>query len=344
MVAGMMGVVAKYESDHKSENIAKAARHRAYAGKPMGGPRMFGFEIDGETIRWSEAVEIANGIALVLKGGSVGSQVTSLNERGITTARGNQWRVTDWTRVLMRPRIAGIRTYHGEEIGRVEGESIVSEADYRAALAILKDPSRRTTPGPTPKWLGSLIYTCDPCGNGLTCTGQTKRVNLVYRCRGKGGGHAVRDAVSLDVFVTARVLNRLSKPDAAKLLRKSSGEDVGALLAEKSALGSQLDGFGIELANGMSARVVAVATAEIERKLEALDARIAAAATVDPLAVIVGADDVYERWAGLHLDVRKSILRELIAVEVRQVWRGSREGGPPDPMAGLTLKWTRGGE
>lgn len=341
MVAGIVGVVAKFESQHKAENVSKAAKKRAYEGKPVGGPRAFGFEKDEETPRWSEAVEIANGTALVLKGGSVGSQVTSLNERGILTSKGNQWRVSDWTRVLLRPRNAGIRTYKGEEIGRTEGETIVSEPDYRAVCAILKDPSRRTSPGNTPKWLGSLLYTCDPCGKGLTCSGQTKRDNEVYRCRAKGGGHAVRDAVSLDLFITDMVLERLSRPDAALLLRKGSGEDVGALLAEKAALGAQLDGFGVELANGMNARVVAVAVAAVERKLTALDVRIAAAADVDPLGAIVGANDVRERWDGLHLDLRKSIVRELLAVEVRQVWRGSREGGPADPMTGLTLTWKR---
>lgn len=339
--AGMLGVHGKYESEHKAENVAKAAKRRAFNGEAMGGPRAFGFEPDEKTIRWSEAVEIANGVALVLKGGSIGSQVTSLNERGILTSKGNQWRVSDWTRVLLRPRNAGIRTYKGEEIGKTEGETIVSEPDYRAVCAILKDPSRRTSPGNTPKWLGSLLYTCDPCGKGLTCSGQTKRDNEVYRCRAKGGGHAVRDAVSLDLFITDMVLERLSRPDAALLLRKGSGEDVGALLAEKAALGAQLDGFGVELANGMNARVVAVAVAAVEQKISALDMRIAAASSTDPLGAIVGAADVTARWDGLHLDLRKSIVRELLAVEVRQVWRGSRAGGPADPMAGLTLTWKR---
>jgi hypothetical protein len=242
----------------------------------------------------------------------------------------------------MRPRIGGIRTYRGEEIGRVDGETIVSEGDYRAAHAILADPSRRTSPGPTPKWLGSLVYTCELCGKGLTCAGQTKRANLVYRCRGKGGGHAIRDAVSLDAFITTRVLKRLSKPDAASLLRAGSGEDVAVLLGEKSSLNNQLDALGVEIANGLSVKVVAAASAAIEQKIMALDARVAAAATTDPLAAIVGAPDVAERWESLHLDMRKAILREMLAVKVSQVWRGSRAGGPDDPMAGLTLAWKRG--
>jgi len=344
MVAGMIGVAAKFESEHKAENVAKAKRKNATEGKFNGGPRAFGFEADNETVRWSEAIEVANGVALILKGGSVGSQVTSLNERGITTPRGGKWQVTDWKRVLIRPRNAGIKTYKGEEVGRVpEGtETIVSEPDHRAVCAILNDPARRTTPGPTPKWLGSLIYQCDPCDSPMICTKQGRRANLLYRCRARGVGHGLRDAVSLDAFITAQVLDRLSRPDAASLLRKGSGEDVGVLLAEKAALGAQLDGFGVQLANGLSARVVAVASAEIERKLEALDVRIAAAATVDPLAAIIGADDVYERWTSLHLDVRKSILRELISLRVAQVYHGTRAGGPEDPMSGLTLTWKRG--
>lgn len=343
MVAGLMGVVAKFESEHKAENIAKAAKARAYAGKKMGGPRAFGFEDDEQTPRWSEAVEIANGVALVLKGGSVGSQVASLNRRKVTTTRGREWTVTDWTRVLVRPRNAGIRTYHGEEIGRVDGETIISEAEHRAVAAILGDPSRRTTPGSAPKWLGSLIYVCDLCGDGMTHTGQTRRTNPVYRCRKRGGpGHAARDAESLDQFITLILVKRLSRPDAVTLLRKPSGEDPTKLLAEKARLRAQLDALGSAIAQGLNPMTAAKATQEIDLKIAALDARLAAAVEADPLAAVVGAENVPERWGESGLDVRRSVLRELLDVRVRQVYQGTAVGGPQDPLTGLTLAWKRG--
>lgn len=346
MVAGLIGVVAKYESEHKAENIAKAAKARAYAGKKMGGPRCFGYEDDEETPRWSEAIEIANGVRLVLKGGTVSSQVTSLNRRKVTTTRGHEWTLTDWTRCLTRPRHAGIKTYHSEEIGRVaEGvETIISEAEHRAVVAILGDPSRRTNgAGTQPKWLGSLIYTCDLCGDGMTRAKQTRRDNPVYRCRKRGGpGHAARDADSMDAFITMIIVKRLARPDAVKLLRKASGEDPTKLLGEKAVLMDRKSSIAMALANGMDGATAGLASAEVDRQITALDVRLAAAVETDPLAAIVGAESVPERWEELGLDVRRNVLRELLDVKVRQVYQGTAPGGPDDPLCGLELTWKRG--
>ena len=344
--ARLAGVIARRESEHRAERVSAAVKQRVHAGKYAGGPRPFGFETGAGPLRPDEAAEIADGVHTVLGGGSLRSKVESLNARGILTTTGKTWDIGTWRQVLTRPRNAGIQTYKGVEIGPAPWEAIVDEADFRTLVALLADPSRRSSPGNTPKWFGSLLYGCgaDGCADGHLVHGKrSKCPNPIYRCRSRTGRHAVRDAESLDEFVVSLLLERLSRPDAVELLETRVGEDLGALLAEKAALEAQLDALGMAVAEeGLNPRTAAVATRSIEVKISAVDQRISAAAFVDPLAAIVGAEDVAARWDELHLDQHRAILRELLEVTVHPVRFGSRAGGPDDPREGLTLHWRRG--
>jgi hypothetical protein len=40
----------------------------------------------------------------------------------------------------------------------------------QALITLFSDPARKTSPGNTPKWLGSLIYRCGDCNDGTTTT------------------------------------------------------------------------------------------------------------------------------------------------------------------------------
>jgi hypothetical protein len=67
----------------------------------------------------------------------------------------------------------------------------VPEEKFRAVVAILSDPGRRTNVGAQPKWLGSLMYLCgrEGCGTGMTVTQSGGRSYPSYRCpTGHGGG------------------------------------------------------------------------------------------------------------------------------------------------------------
>ena len=176
----------------------------------------------------------------------------------------------------------------------------------------------------------------------MTVTGQKHADRPIYRCQKRGAGHGARDQQSIDEFISLILVKRLSRPDAVNLLRKGSGEDPVRLLAEKAQLRQQLESLGTAIAQGLNPVTAIKATQEIDAKIAALDVRLAAAVEVDPLASLVGAPDVPARWQELGLDVRRAVLRELLDVRVRQVYKGTGEGGPRDPMCGLTLTWRRG--
>ena len=49
--------------------------------------------------------------------------------------------------------------YRGEIVTRNAYEPILPEDVRQALITLFGDPARKTSPGNTPKWLGSLIYT-----------------------------------------------------------------------------------------------------------------------------------------------------------------------------------------
>lgn len=104
--------------------------------------------------------------------------------------------------------------------------------DVREALITLSgDPARKTSPGNTPKWLGSLIYRCGKCQDGTTMTvRRNKSGTPVYRCR--KAGHCSWPAERVDKYVENVIVARLSRGDVAGLIPHEAEVDVAALRDE----------------------------------------------------------------------------------------------------------------
>ncbi|MGH3699071.1 MAG: recombinase family protein, partial [Pseudonocardiaceae bacterium] len=73
MLARTLGTLARYESEHRGERVAAAALQRARAGRRSGGPRPFGYEDDGVTVREPEAAAVRTAVESVLAGASLRS-------------------------------------------------------------------------------------------------------------------------------------------------------------------------------------------------------------------------------------------------------------------------------
>jgi len=333
MVARQLGAVARYESEHKSERIRRKHLQNAQSGKSNGGGRKFGFAPDGVTVDPVEAAEIVRAGETILAGGSLRGAARDLNERGITTSRGRPWGTSEVRAMLLRPRNAGLVVYQGSVIGNGPWDPIIPERQWRALVATLKDPARRTSPGVQPRWLGSCLYHC-VCGGVMVIAtiGAPGKVKApTYRCRdhsGEGDLHSARLASALDEFIGRVVIERLSREDAVDLLGPSdAGVDVVALSAERSTLVNRQDEaaqlFALGRVTGMQ---LASVTAALSAEISAIDAKLSRAAAVNPLAAIVGTEDVAATWAVLDLDVKRSIIRALMVVTVRPARRGRPPG------------------
>jgi DNA invertase Pin-like site-specific DNA recombinase len=85
MVARQLGAVARYESEHRSERVRRAFLQNAQQGRRAGGPRPFGYEDDGITVREPEAAAVRTAVESVLAGASLRSVARELNKTGLTT-------------------------------------------------------------------------------------------------------------------------------------------------------------------------------------------------------------------------------------------------------------------
>jgi hypothetical protein len=291
----------------------------------------------------AEATVIRQGTELLLAGGSLAGAVKLANESGLRTTFGNhEWSSLAWRNVLIRPRNAGLRQHRGEILGRATWEPIVPEHQWRALVAILTDPSRRTSPGNGVKWLGSGLYLCGRCGSGLRVQGAGGNRTRAYRCPQRGGGHVTRAAAPLDEYVTAVIVARLARPDAVELLRPVAPlVDLDALRTDATAARARLR----EIAEAMGDGDITMAEARIAReraqeRLQRAERAIAEATIPSPLAALAGVPDVAEVWPGLDLGIRRAVLDSLVVVTVKPMLGHRPQGGPGyfDPGA-VKIEW-----
>lgn len=369
MTARILGAVARQESEHKGERVRRARLQKAQAGQWAGGIRPFGWgmptgevrkETDPDTgeeydvpvldydrARPDEAALVLESTEDIVAGRrSLRSWVALLNSKGTTTTRGNPWKAVEWRDVLLRPRNAGISVYRGSEIGAGLWDAIVPEPTWRAAVAVLQDPSRRTTPGNQPKWLGSLLFECgkEACGcPGLMKVSQSgnKGHRPAYRCQ---LGQVTRRADVLDDFVRDVILQRLSRADAADLLLPAvNGEAIGELQTRAAMLRQRLTDLSGMFATGqIDAAQLAEGSRTINAQLASALGQLASAATRDPLADLVGVPDPWKVWEGMELEQRRTVLRALVTVRVKPGRRGRMPDGTYQDMESIKFEWKRG--
>lgn len=366
MTARILGAVARQESEHKGHRVARARQQKALAGEWHGGIRPFGWGVPtGETrvkvdrqtgedvevpvldmnqVVPEEAEALRHWTDTILAGGSIRGLVKWCADKGITSTRGNAVTHTDMRVMLMRPRNAGIAVYRGEEVGRGKWEPIVEEAKYRAVVAILTDPSRTTTPGAQPKWLGSLLYRCGrgECPRFVYVTQSGGRSYPSYRCQdGHGGG---RRAEVVDQYVEDTIVQRLSEPDAHELLLPGPDDvDVTGLQAEAEQIRRRMKDLGGLFGAGqleLGPFTEGMDTARAQ--LEGVNRQLARAATVDPLVGLVGAPDVRKAWRALDLERQRNVLRALVTVTLKTPRPGRMPDGGYFDFSAVVFEWKRG--
>lgn len=346
LVARQLGAVARYEVEHNSEKIKSKMTELAMAGNYRGGPRPFGFEKDGVTVRPAEAVEIIHACNAILAGGTLRQIAADWNRQELYGTRGGSWAATTVRQVLIRARNAGLIEHEGEIVGSAQWPALVTEPVWRAVCSVLADPSRRTTvAGNQPRWLGSGLYLCHGCERPDLRVSGPSSLARTYRCAARktakdGRHHVARGAVPLDNFVERVIVARLSRPDAADLLESRDDVDVAALQTERTALHQRLEDLDDDLNEHLIDRARWLRSNEKTRaKIAEIDIHLAGAVKVNPLAGLVGVPDVAAAWFGtlpdrsdgLPLDRRRAVLDLLMTVTVLPAMSGRNLRGEIDP-------------
>ena len=336
LVARQLGAVARYEVEHAIERQKAAKAQAAAAGKWRGGRRPFGYEADGLTIRPDEAAAVLDATRRVLAGESLHSIAREMNERGLVTSTGRQWKPTELRKVLLRARNAGLIEHEGVEVGQAAWAPLVDPAAWRNLRRMLNAPQRRPSRSQDLRWLGSGVYECGVCGDGTTMLSATARTTSgggrfipSYRCR--GGYHLTKAAEPVDAYISSIMVERLSRPDARRLLAPAAEvvqveslharrADVEARLVELAGLFAEHAITGTQLAEG---------TRTLRAEGEKIDAALDAATGHSPLAGIIDAPDVGDAWRAASVARRKAVIRSLARITLLKWSMGRPRGWKP---------------
>lgn len=352
MVARQLGAVARYEVEHAIERQKAAKAQAAAAGKWRGGRRPFGFEPDGVTVRPAEAEVIADATRRVLAGESLHAVTRELNLRGVATSTGREWKPPELRKLLLRARNAGLIEHDGVEVGPAEWDAIVDPAAWRNLRRLLNAPGRKPNRSSDLRWLGSGVFLCGVCGDGTTMLSATARTRSAgrmipsYRCR--AANHLTKAAAPVDEFVTALVVERLSRPDALGLLVPARADvDLGVLQARRADVEARLSEIaGLFATGGVTGSQLAEVTSQLKAEGERLDAELDAATGHSPLSGVVDAPDPGVAFRSASVSRRKAVIRSLVEVTLVKTprgrpvgWRAGESYFNPD---GVRERWLTG--
>jgi hypothetical protein len=289
-------------------------RHAAAAGKRVGGRRAFGYETDGLTIRESEAALWREMADRFLDGASIYRLTLDLQDRGVRTAGGGTFSPSRLRDVLRNPRYAALRTYHGEIVADAEWPPLIDRVRWERLIAMLNDPTRKTTPGPAPKHLLSGLLWCGKCGKRLGARKQHDQRAYGCRSRAAGGcGGVTVMAESLEQQVMNWLFEALDDsrlPDA--IADHETATDDAEISDEIDELERRLDELAGAFADGeINRRQLASASDTLLARHDQLRSRLAPRHSI--LATVVGPEVARDLWASEGLAFRRELIRAAIA-------------------------------
>lgn len=360
-VARTLCAWARFESEHKGERVRAARRQAAEQGRWQGGCRPFGFEADGTTIRPGEADALARATEAIVAGASLRSVVRDLNDAGHRTAWDREWTTVAARDMLRRPRNAGLTSY-GQETFPAVWPEIVPEATWRAAVAILSNPERRTATSKPAQVAGQRALSVW----GLR---QTRVAGVHHRNREElrhretrprlpmqGPGQHPPNRARHPRRETPRRLRRApyrgptATPDAADLFTAPTDPDIDttALHTEAAALQQRLTDLSAAFADGaITVSQLRTGTDKLRTRLADIDDTLTAAAAINPLIGLAGHPHVADIWYGtktdrsdgLDLGRRRAALTKLITVTVLPIRRSRGTDGNYFDPNGINIKW-----
>lgn len=236
-----------------------------------------------------------------------------------------QWSKATIIGVLTHPRTAGHAVYRGEIVKWNAYPAIITEDERQALITLFSDPARKTSPGNTPKWLGSILYQCLMCDDESTQT-ITKSTSgeQLYVCRTCRKGR--QPALLLDEYIKKVMIERLSRPDIIDLINAGPDIDINALRDEQAVLEQRkTDASALYAEGDIDAAQLASITAGVNRKLSANSAKLATAVGESPLAPFaLDHERAGETWEGLSLGRKREVIKTLCVVKL--------DKAPPRPL------------
>lgn len=231
LIARIHAAVAAQESQRKSERVRRKMLQNAEAGLPGGGKqRPFGYEADKITVNEAEATALREIVDRFLAGESLRSLTRWLDEVGIEPTNGGQWRTVTLRNILRSGRIAGLREYRQEVIGKAIWPGIITPEKRERILSVMEQ--RKTTGRRAVRThLLTGRLNCGLCKGRLFSSSRPgeKTRERRYVCMSgpdhRGCGKITVTAVAIESLIIEAVLYRLDTPALADALAGRQAAD-----------------------------------------------------------------------------------------------------------------------
>jgi hypothetical protein len=320
-----------------SERISREKEQAATDGRPGGGGRPYGYAADRVTVVEAEAAIIREAVRRVLAGESIRSILRDLDSRRVVTPHGRPWRQSTLRRMLLHPRLAGLREHRGAVIGPACWEPIISKADHDRLRAVLGDPEPRGKRPPRTSVLSGLLY-CGRCRAKLSARPEANGTRR-YTCHPSnlGCGRLAVYAEPLESYIAGAVLVALAEglgQDEPE--DDSQAADLTAIAQDEAQLAELAGAYtdrAITMAEWLAAR------RSIEERITAARQRVKERTKAKP--VIEAVSDVTRlanEWSGLPVQRRLAIISAVID---RIVVNPARPGAGAFEPERLDVTWRR---
>jgi site-specific DNA recombinase len=313
-------------------NPKAPAMERVYEDRPV---------LDMTRHNEEEAAEIRRWESELMSGVPMAQLLRDLVARGVLTVaqkdgrkikrNGREVQHRGWSsatieHILTSPRTSGHSVYKGKIVKR-DAFAVILEEDRRQALITLfADPARKTSPGNTPKWLGSLIYRCGKCDDGAIMSARKdSQGRPVYRCRLKG--HCSWPALDVDKYVENVMVGLLHRDNIAQMIRPAKQIDTEALYAEvkileqKKADAARKNTLGVA---GYDDAVFETILATADQRITEIWDELSEGNEQDPLSDFARSQDAQQTWDAQSIGRKREILRRLLVVTLPPIGRGHK--------------------
>jgi DNA invertase Pin-like site-specific DNA recombinase len=346
-------LAAQREVARLSKRVRRFCLQEAQEGKAHhGGSRAFGTVGVGkhrvskaQADRERELIRVA---ALRIRDGDTLRGIcVDWTERGITGPRGMRWSTRTLRRMLLAPRLVGLREHRGKLYPSDVIEPILDRELWETVRAILTDPARKSTAvGGTARHLLTGLAFCGFCGARLGI--EHRRGDRYYACPSRSGGGrrcVSRHAESVEALITGALFEAVESPAWDEHAAERPADDPTRphheALAQLTADVDVLDGMlaEAELAERQGRRPKPSAET-LRRKLTEREAEAerhrAAVIRLQRGRTVAGVPkNLRQVWDDLSLDRRRNILKAVLrlppegtGVEVHPTGKGRRAFDP----------------
>lgn len=313
----------RHESELISQRVRAKKRLHARMGRFDGGPRSFGYEKDGLTVRESEAATIRESKDKILAGRSMNSLTRELNDRGIPTTSGGRWQRSTLQVIFRSKRIIGVRVHEGVEY-EAQWPAIISRAEWDQIQLILDGKhTRKRRTGRSYLLTGFVV--CGGCGGPMVGSGHIVdgALHRRYYCvpedstlQQRGCGKVSRSAEPLEALVSNAVLYRLDSEGLAEAFGQATQDsDMQEALTDyqetKASLGDLLADYYKER-NKYAKDEMLKLKAELEARIEQITRKMERMDSTRVLASVPFGQTVRDIWNSADLAVKQSLVGLLL--------------------------------